>query len=183
MWRFDEALSGATRDHARQNYRSTQAILDVAERGARPIIGALPQSRSRRREGTRVPPVLGHLPRRGRSVGARRAATVLALREQGCDLRDQAVLFRAGHHSDALELELVRRDIPFVKYGGLKYLEAAHVKDLLGTVAPHSTIPTTSYAWHRVLSLLDGVGPRNRAPWWSKKLSRGRLGRSTASLR
>ena len=60
------------------------------------------------------------------------------------DLREQAVLFRNGHHSDGLELELTRRDIPYVKYGGLKYLEAAHVKDLLallrilGNPADHS---------------------------------------------
>ena len=56
---------------------------------------------------------------------------VLALREQGVALRHQAVLFRSGHHSDTLEVELGRRRIPFVKYGGLKFLEAAHVKDLL----------------------------------------------------
>src|SRR5690606_40579463 len=56
---------------------------------------------------------------------------VLANRESGIDLRKQAVLFRSAHHSDRLELELVRRNIPYVKYGGLKFLEAAHIKDLL----------------------------------------------------
>ena len=56
---------------------------------------------------------------------------VLEHREAGVDLKQQAVLFRAAHHSDLLELELARRNIPFVKYGGLKFLEAAHVKDVL----------------------------------------------------
>ena len=57
--------------------------------------------------------------------------SVLEGRERGVPLQEQAVLFRAAHHSDVLEVELLRRNIPFVKYGGLKFLEAAHVKDLL----------------------------------------------------
>ena len=60
---------------------------------------------------------------------------VLEAREQGVDLMRQAVLFRSSHHSDVLELELVRRNIPYVKYGGLKFLEAAHVKDALVAAA------------------------------------------------
>jgi len=57
--------------------------------------------------------------------------SILERREEGYALKDQAVLFRGSHHSDRLELELVRRNIPYVKYGGLKFLEAGHVKDLL----------------------------------------------------
>jgi DNA helicase-2/ATP-dependent DNA helicase PcrA len=83
---------------------------------------------------------------------------VLALREEGIDLREQAVLFRAGHHADHLELELVRRDIPYVKYGGLQYLEAAHVKDVLALLRILDN-PADELAWHRVLGMLDGVGP------------------------
>ena len=60
---------------------------------------------------------------------------VLEARERGIDLRRQAVLFRNADHSDVLELELMRRNVPFVKYGGLKFLEAAHVKDLLAGAA------------------------------------------------
>jgi len=59
------------------------------------------------------------------------AGQVLEQREAGIELRHQAVLFRAAHHSARLEIELARRNIPFVKYGGLKFVEAAHVKDLL----------------------------------------------------
>jgi DNA helicase-2/ATP-dependent DNA helicase PcrA len=73
-------------------------------------------------------------------------------------LREQAVLFRAGHHSDGLELELARRDIPFVKYGGLKYLESAHVKDLLALLRLLDN-PADTLAWHRVLPMMDGIGP------------------------
>ncbi|MCA1696470.1 MAG: ATP-dependent helicase, partial [Actinobacteria bacterium] len=83
---------------------------------------------------------------------------VLDNRERGISLRDQVVLFRTGHHSDGLELELARRNIPFVKFGGLKFLESAHVKDLLCLLRILDN-PRDELAWHRVLSLVDGVGP------------------------
>ena len=83
---------------------------------------------------------------------------VLAHREQGVPLRRQAVLFRTGHHSDALEVELGRRRIPYVKYGGLRFLEAAHVKDLLA-VLRWAENPRDAIAAFRVLQLLSGVGP------------------------
>ena len=83
---------------------------------------------------------------------------VLAAREEGIELRAQAVLFRAGHDSALLELELTRRDIPFVKYGGLRYLDAAHVKDLLALLRLVDN-PADELSWFRVLQLLDGVGP------------------------
>lgn len=86
------------------------------------------------------------------------ADRILDARERGTDLREQAVLFRAGHHSDGLELELVRRDIPYVKYGGLKYLETAHVKDLLSLLRVLEN-PEDQLAWHRVLRSMEGVGP------------------------
>ncbi|MHB8466196.1 MAG: ATP-dependent helicase, partial [Acidimicrobiales bacterium] len=83
---------------------------------------------------------------------------VLEQRERGVALHEQAVLFRTGHHSDGLELELARRNIPFVKYGGLKFLESAHVKDLLSLLRILDN-PSDELAWHRVLGLIDGVGP------------------------
>jgi DNA helicase-2/ATP-dependent DNA helicase PcrA len=73
---------------------------------------------------------------------------------------DQAVLFRGAHHSDRLELELVRRNIPYVKYGGLKFLEAAHVKDLL-SVLKWAENPKNEVAAFRVLKLMPGMGPAN----------------------
>ena len=140
------------------NYRSTQAILDAAN--------ALMADAARQFE--------KHL-RSTRSAGARpRLVTVLdeiaqahyvvegvlAAREQGVALREQAVLFRSSHHSDALEMELVRRNIPYVKYGGLKFLEAAHVKDLLA-VLRWADNRRNRIAAHRVLQLLPGMGPAN----------------------
>ena len=73
-------------------------------------------------------------------------------------LKDQAVLFRSAHHSDLLELELTRRNIPYVKYGGLKFLEAAHVKDLLATLR-WAENPRDQVAAFRVLQILPGIGP------------------------
>jgi DNA helicase-2/ATP-dependent DNA helicase PcrA len=85
---------------------------------------------------------------------------ILEHREMGTDLKRQAVLMRAAHHSDQLELELGRRNIPFVKYGGLKFLEAAHVKDMLA-VLRWAENPRDSLAAFRVLQLLPGMGPRH----------------------
>jgi DNA helicase-2/ATP-dependent DNA helicase PcrA len=83
---------------------------------------------------------------------------VLAYREAGIALREQAVLMRAAHHADLLELELGRRRIPYVKYGGLKFLEAAHVKDLLG-ILRWAENPIDPIAGFRTAQLVPGVGP------------------------
>ncbi len=85
---------------------------------------------------------------------------ILANREGGMQLMDQAVLFRGSHHSDRLELELVRRNIPYVKYGGLKFLEAAHVKDTLA-ILKWAENPKNEVAAFRVLKLLPGLGPES----------------------
>ena len=83
---------------------------------------------------------------------------VLEAREAGVPLREQAVLMRTAHHSDLLELELARRNIPFVKFGGLKFLEAAHVKDVL-CVLRWAENPRDDVAGFRVVQLLPGIGP------------------------
>ncbi|MEX0975688.1 MAG: ATP-dependent helicase [Woeseia sp.] len=88
--------------------------------------------------------------------------TVLANRESGMQLKDQAVLFRGAHSSDRLEVELVRRNIPYVKYGGLKFLESAHVKDVL-SVLKWAENPRNQIAAFRVLKLLPGMGPSRAA--------------------
>ena len=86
------------------------------------------------------------------------AEKILENREAGTPLTSQAVLFRSSHHSAALELELTRRAIPFVKYGGLKFLDAAHVKDMLACLR-FAENPRDRVAGFRVLQLLPGVGP------------------------
>jgi DNA helicase-2/ATP-dependent DNA helicase PcrA len=87
---------------------------------------------------------------------------VFEIREAGTALKAQAVLFRTSHHSGALELELTRRNIPFVKFGGLKFLDAAHVKDVLA-VLRFVENPRDRVAGFRVLQLLPGIGPTTAA--------------------
>jgi len=90
------------------------------------------------------------------------ADKILENRERGILLRTQAVLFRASHHSAPLEIELTRRNIPFVKFGGLKFLEAAHIKDVLAFLR-WAENPRDRIAGFRVIQLLPGVGPATAA--------------------
>ncbi|MEO8758185.1 MAG: ATP-dependent helicase [Devosia sp.] len=83
---------------------------------------------------------------------------VLETRERGVPLKEQAVLFRTSSHSGPLEIELTRRNIPFVKYGGLKFLDAAHIKDMLALLR-WAENPRDRVAGFRVLQLLPGIGP------------------------
>jgi DNA helicase-2/ATP-dependent DNA helicase PcrA len=90
------------------------------------------------------------------------AQQILEDREAGVPLNSQAVLFRTSHHSAQLEIELARRNIPFVKYGGTKFLESAHVKDVLG-IFRWCTNPLDRVSGFRVLQLLPGIGPTTTA--------------------
>ena len=83
---------------------------------------------------------------------------VLDNREGGMALKQQAVLFRTSHHSGPLEIELVRRNVPFVKFGGLKFLDAAHVKDVLAMLRFVEN-PRDQIAGFRLMQILPGVGP------------------------
>jgi DNA helicase-2/ATP-dependent DNA helicase PcrA len=83
---------------------------------------------------------------------------ILQTREIGGSLKRHAILFRSSHHSDVLEVELTKKNIPFVKYGGLKFLEAAHVKDMM-SVLRWADNPRNTIAGFRVLKLLPGIGP------------------------
>ena len=87
---------------------------------------------------------------------------VLENREASIALKSQAVLFRASHHSASLEVELTRRNIPFVKFGGLKFLEAAHIKDVLAVLRWAQNI-RDRVAGFRVAQLLPGIGPGSAA--------------------
>ncbi|MDR6853944.1 ATP-dependent helicase [Variovorax guangxiensis] len=139
-----------------RNYRSTQPILDVSN-----AVIAAAAERHAKTLWTDKPsvgrPQLVLVPdeaQQARFVAER----VLAHREGGLALKSQAVLFRTSSHSAALELELARRNIPFVKYGGLKFLEAAHVKDLLA-VLRFAQNPRGRMAGFRVTQLIPGIGP------------------------
>ena len=132
-----------------ENYRSTQAVLDAANA----LIGKDLRSKQGRGPKPRYVTVADDEAQAQYVV-----KQVLEARERGVLLRRQAVLFRSSHHSDVLELELVRRNIPYVKYGGLKFLEAAHVKDLLA-VLRWADNPKNRVAAFRALQLQAGVGP------------------------
>ncbi|MFK7886897.1 MAG: ATP-dependent helicase [Gammaproteobacteria bacterium] len=99
------------------------------------------------------------------------ADAVLAAREKGVRLMDQAVLFRNAQHAHSLELELGRRDIPFVKYGGLRFLEAAHIKDFLALMR-FACNPRERSAAQRLLLLIPGIGPvRAKRVWHAHQQS------------
>jgi DNA helicase-2/ATP-dependent DNA helicase PcrA len=139
-----------------QNYRSTQPILNACNQ----VIGFANERftknlRSERR--SKQKPLLTTV--QDETAQARYVAQkILATREAGVPLKSQATLFRASHHSAQLELELARRNIPFVKYGGLKFLEAAHVKDMLSVLRWCENLGDR-VAGFRVLQLLPGIGP------------------------
>jgi DNA helicase-2/ATP-dependent DNA helicase PcrA len=154
--RFPERFPGAHTVTLERNYRSTTPILAVANAVAAQDLVGFPKVLWTKREGGRRPELVR--PRDDADQAIEVCDRVSAAREEGMDLRMQAVLFRTGHDSDLLELELARRAIPFVKYGGLRYLDAAHVKDFIALLRL-SENPADEVSWFRVLQLLDGVGP------------------------
>ena len=141
-----------------QNYRSTQQILDSANAlmsdGARQHRKTLLGLRQSSQKPVYV--ALDDAQAQAEYISGK----ILQTREIGGSLRRHAILFRSSHHSDVLEVELTRRNIPFVKYGGLKFLEAAHVKDML-SVLRWADNPRNSVAGFRALKLVPGIGPSN----------------------
>ena len=153
---FGDVFPGARTVTLERNYRSTQPILDVTN-----LVAAQAKERHvktlRAIATGRTPPQLvicADEQRQTEEVCTR----ILAEYERGVRLRDQAVLVRAAHHSDLLELELGLRRIPYVKYGGMRFLEAAHVKDLVCAFRLADN-PSDETSWFRLLPRLDGVGP------------------------
>jgi DNA helicase-2/ATP-dependent DNA helicase PcrA len=153
---FPERFPAAQIKTLEANYRSTRPILAVANQVSAEAEEAHPKVLRTPAAGGERPELVFCL-----DEGAQAAKVcewVLAARERGMELRAQAVLMRTTHDSDLLELELARRSIPFVKYGGLRYLEAAHVKDFIALLRLADN-PADEVSWFRVLQLLDGVGP------------------------
>ncbi len=153
---FPKRYPGTTLVTLEQNYRSSQPILETTN-----AVIALATERytknlwSQRAEGERPGLVLCDDEDDQTEWIVRQ---ILTHRESGIDLRRQAVLFRASHHSIMLEAELVHRGIPFHKYGGLKFIEAAHVKDLMAFLRLAEN-PRDVVAGNRVLILVPGIGP------------------------
>jgi len=139
-----------------QNYRSTQPILDASNA----VIGLAAESFRKNlfseRRSEQKPVLVAAKDEQAQADHI--VERVLEHREAGIPLHHQAVLMRTAHHSDLLEIELGRRNIPFVKYGGLKFLEAAHVKDVV-CILRWAENPRDDIAGFRVLQLLPGLGP------------------------
>jgi DNA helicase II / ATP-dependent DNA helicase PcrA len=153
---FPEQFPDAHTVTLEQNYRSTTPILSVANAVSAQDELGFPKTLWSDHEGGQPAELV--FPRDQGEQASEVCERVMAAREEGVELRSQAVLFRTGHDSGQLELELTRRGIPFVKYGGLRYLEAAHVKDLIALLRLTDN-PADEVSWFRVLQLLDGVGP------------------------
>ncbi|MEZ5167738.1 MAG: ATP-dependent helicase [Acidimicrobiales bacterium] len=157
MWHFADHFPGATRIMLEQNYRSTMPILAVAN-------GVLAQSTAHfdkalwsDREHGPIPVLHTHYDEKAQSASVARA--VLDARERRHRPPPAGRAVPCGHHADGLELELTRRDIPYVKYGGLKYLESAHIKDLLALLRILDN-PADQLAWHRACRRSTVSAPR-----------------------
>ena len=160
-----------------RNYRSTQPILDLANA----VMAEAPRRYPKDLHAERGS---GARPRLVMVADLRQQAEcvcdeVLRRREANVPLRRQGVLFRSSSHSDVLEIELARRGIPYVKYGGLRFLDAGHVKDLLALLRWVDN-PRNALAASRVLQLLPGMGPVN-ARWVLERLES--LGARLGALR
>ncbi len=151
-----QSFPGADLIRLERNFRSRQAVLDVAN-AVRPDAGADVGIQLRGDRGT------GSRPSLVRCYDANSEARVLAdsileAHERGVRLRDQAVLVRAAHHSDLVEIELSARKVPYRKYGGLRFLEGAHVKDFVAAARLLDN-PRDEVAWYRMLRLHRNIGP------------------------
>ena len=154
---FPSLFPGTTIYKLEENYRSTQPILNLAntiiEEAAEKYTKHL---FTRKLDGPL--PVL--VEAAGENAQSRFIAQkILELREEGVPLGEMAVLFRSSFHSFDLEIELSRHGLPFIKRGGVKFIETAHVKDLLAHLRVVAN-PLDAVSWHRVLLLIEGVGPR-----------------------
>jgi DNA helicase-2/ATP-dependent DNA helicase PcrA len=154
---FERLFPGTRLVKLEENYRSTAPILALANA----VIDRAREKHTKilraRSPGEERPMLVQCGDERAQSRFV--AQRILELREEGVSLDDVAVLFRSSFHSFDLELELQKHDIPFVKRGGFKFIETAHVKDVLAHLRVVAN-PRDAVSWHRILLLLDGLGPK-----------------------
>lgn len=140
-----------------ENYRSMQSILDFANRINDAAIEKYKKDLYSRRGSGQLPNIVAASTENLQSKFI--VEKILDLREEGISLKDIAVLFRSSFFSFDLELELAKANVPFQKFGGMKFVETAHVKDVMAflriTVNPKDVI-----SWYRVLLLHEGIGPK-----------------------
>ncbi len=157
MMRFPDLFENTRIIKLEENYRSTQRILDVANR-------VLEEAREKFDKKLYTNNEKGDLPGLVKAANMNDQSRfltqmILNLREQGSELNDIAVLFRNGRDSFDLEVMLNKKNIPYIKYGGQKFTEAAHVKDVLAHLRVLLN-PKDSISWNRILMLIDGIGPK-----------------------
>ena len=157
---FPQQFPGTRIIKLEENYRSTQPILNLANE----VIRGAEESYDKRLFSRRVEGAMPVLVRAEDENAQSRfvAQRVLELSEEGTALNDMAVLVRSSYQAFDLEIELGKRGIPFVKRGGMRLMETAHVKDVLAYLRvlenPHDAV-----SWNRVLLLIDGIGPKKSA--------------------
>ncbi len=154
---FPSLFPGTTIYKLEENYRSTQPILNLANT-------IIEEAREKYSKHLFTRKLDGPLPVLVEAAGENAqsrfiAQKILELREEGVPLDEMAVLFRSSFHSFDLEIELSRHGLPFIKRGGVKFIETAHVKDLLAYLRVVAN-PMDAVSWHRVLMLIEGVGPK-----------------------
>src|SRR5437016_1599172 len=152
---FPKQFAGATMVALEQNYRSTQPILNVTNTVISRAAERFTKNLWTERTGGEAPWLVAARDEQQQTRFV--VDRILELHEEGTPLGEIAVLVRAGYMSADLEIELTRREIPFEKWGGIKFLETAHVKDVLAFLRVVEN-PRDEVSWYRLLMLLPGIG-------------------------
>ncbi|MFP4543554.1 MAG: ATP-dependent helicase [Candidatus Kapaibacterium sp.] len=153
---FPESFSNCEIFKIEENYRSTQPILDLTNEIIKAAIFKYDKGLYTNRPGGELPKLISAVNERQQSLFL--VQQILELNEQGISLNDIAVLFRSAFHSFDLEIELNRANIPYQKFGGIKFSETAHVKDLIAYLKILQN-PKDAVSWQRILLLMEGIGP------------------------
>jgi len=157
IFHFPEMFSDTKIIRLEENYRSSQPILTLTNDLIEQAQQKFSKTLFTRKTGGNLPRLVatGDENIQSRYIVER----ILELRERQVSLQQIAILFRAGFHSFDLEIELGRENIPFVKYGGFKFVESAHIKDVLAHLKVMVN-PVDRVSWYRILLLIDKIGPK-----------------------
>lgn len=154
---FPELFKGVSVIKLEENYRSTQEILNFANHIIDSALEKYPKFLFTRKTGGELPAIISATTENMQSKFI--VDRILELREEGVPLKEIAVLFRSSYSSFDLEIELNKANIPFIKFGGMKFIETAHVKDVLAFLRIAAN-PKDLVSWLRVLLLHEGIGPK-----------------------
>jgi DNA helicase-2/ATP-dependent DNA helicase PcrA len=154
---FPDIFKGTKIITLEENYRSTQPILNLTNAVIAQAKEKFEKNLYTRKQGGEIPVFIDCPDENSQSTFV--AEKILELREAGVALKEMAVLFRSGWHSNDLEVELTSRSIPFAKYGGQKFVEAAHIKDLVSYLRIAYNAQD-QVSWLRALELIPRIGPK-----------------------